>query len=146
MIVLSDYKECQSKSHSCEESGHRFEIIAAEEERKFLLRTKVDKCVYSDKSIDKKCDYVFEYKDSFSCFVELKGKDIEHATKQLESSLNAIQVRGKKYAFIVSSRNAIPNMTIWKQKIIKKFHDKYNAKFDIKNAQLSKKIKNELLE
>ncbi len=142
MIDLNDkqYKDCITTSHSCEENKRRFEIKSTQEERKNLLRFKIDGCIYKDIHPVKRCDYIFTLKNVFSCFIELKGKDIDTAVAQLESSLQNIKVSGKKYAFVVSSRNDHPNAKTQQQKFVKKFKLKYQCSFDIKNGLMGKTI------
>ncbi|MCE2705660.1 MAG: hypothetical protein LW807_01095 [Proteobacteria bacterium] len=143
LLNTNDYPQCKtSNSTSCEENKRQFKIIeTSPEDRRYLIKIKVDGCMYTDKDMTKRCDYIFELQDKFSCFIELKGKDIKHAVEQLESSLKNIAVQGKKYAFVVSSQ--VPKISI-SQKTILSFKKKYNAKFEIKNTRMEKAI-NDLL-
>ncbi len=97
----------------------------------------IDRCVF-DARIDK-CDFGLEVENTIH-FIELKGKDIDTAVAQLESSLQNIKVSGKKYAFVVSSRNDHPNAKTQQQKFVKKFKLKYQCSFDIKNGLMGKTI------
>ena len=144
MTILNDknYAHCKEKSNACSENERRFEITGSQSGRQNLFRIKVDKCIYNDSDVLKRCDYIFELKDSFSCFVELKGKHIKDAVLQLNSSLQefSAEVSGKKYAFIVASKNELPNAKTERQKWERMFKTKYDAKFDMKNAKMSKHI------
>ena len=144
LINTNDFKDCISLGKtSCTENRSKFEIIdTTENERKELRTIKVDGCIYKNTSVVR-CDYIFELKDVFSCFIELKGKDIKHAVDQLESSLKRISVTGKKHAFIVSSKNDLPNAKTDYQKWLRMFKNKHQTKFDMKNVLMSKSI-NEL--
>lgn len=145
MLNINDYADCITNgSTSCYENGRKFEITSTtREERQNLKIVKVDGCIYIDSNAITRCDYIFMYDQIFSCFVELKGTDINHAVIQLESSLQNILVNGKKYAFIVASKNDLPDAKTQKQKWQKMFKIKYETKFDMKNNTLSKPI-NEL--
>jgi len=142
LINTNDFKDCiDFEKTSCTENGRTFKIDpASREERKKIKRIKVDDCIYNSNDSVVRCDYIFELKDVFSCFIELKGKDIKHAVEQLESSLKRISVTGKKHAFIVSSKNDLPNAKTDYQKWIRMFKKKYQTKFDMKNVLMSKSI------
>ncbi|MCE3268941.1 MAG: hypothetical protein K0R49_1193 [Burkholderiales bacterium] len=83
---------------------------------------------------------MFILKDIFSCFIELKGKHIEHAVEQLEASLQNFEATGKKYAFVVASKNEFPSAKTDRQKFEKMFKKNYNCSFDMKNIKMSKQI------
>ena len=142
-IELNKYNHCKEKSHACNEKRKRFEIIATPDERLELWRIKVDGCIYNKTLNDiKYCDYIFIYKDIFACFVELKGKDISHAVKQLEDSIKNIPTDEQKYkyAFIVPSKVDNPNYAKqieWKRM----FKTKHNTSFEIKSTKMTKFIK-----
>ncbi|MCC2644975.1 MAG: hypothetical protein K0R94_753 [Burkholderiales bacterium] len=142
MISVNDQrcKTCTTSSHSCEENKRRFEINSTLEERKNLRKIKVDGCVYNSSHIEKRCDYIFIFKEIFSCFIELKGKDIKHAVAQLETSLQNFEVTGKKHAFIVASANEFPSAKTDRQRFEKMFKKNYNCSFDMKNIKMSKQI------
>lgn len=140
----SNYSSCITNSNTCAENKRRFEIIdATKAEQQNLLRAKVDDCIYNSSHNIKRCDYIFELKDVFSCFIELKGKHIRDAVAQLESSLQNFLVSGKKHAFVVASKNEFPNAKTERQKLERMFKTKYDTSFDMKNILMSKSI-NEL--
>lgn len=95
----------------------------------------VDGCVIKDNET-LRCDYVLVPDYEVEIYVELKGKDIAHAVKQLESTIELLSDNAKtikKLCFIVSSRS--PKLTPEIQKIAKTFNKKYNASFRVKNIQ-----------
>ncbi|MGL4881807.1 MAG: hypothetical protein ACRC8K_12195, partial [Waterburya sp.] len=67
---------------------------------------------------------------------ELKGKDVEHAVKQIESSIKQLteDLSAEKLCFIASTRCPITSPQI--QKLKKKFKSSYNAKLTIKNGEI----------
>jgi ribosomal protein L25 (general stress protein Ctc) len=83
---------------------------------------------------NEKCDFlVFETEESLF-FIELKGKDIEKAVKQLESTLEFFNLKSckktKKTLIVVCSR--YPKASTKKQKLQLHFMKNYGAKFDVK--------------
>ena len=141
-INLGDYSQCITNgSTACNENGRKFEITGTtHEERQNLAKVKVDDCIYTSSHTITRCDYLFIYNKTFSCFIELKGTDINHAVIQLESSLQNISVNGKKYAFVVANRNDLPDAKTQKQKWQRMFKTKYETIFEMKNNTLSKSI------
>jgi|GEM_PF-5141576 len=144
MLNINDYAHCITNgATSCNENGRKFEIISTtREERQNLKIVKVDGCMFIDSDAITRCDYIFMYDQIFSCFVELKGTDINHAVIQLKSSLQNISVNGKKYAFVVASKNDLPDAKTQKQKWQKMFKIEYNTTFDMKNNLMLKHVDN----
>lgn len=69
-------------------------------------------------------------------YIELKGSDILHAVKQLESTISLLSDNPqtiKKLCFVVSTR--VPKQTTNIQQLQSKFKKKFNASFRIKNIQ-----------
>lgn len=87
-----------------------------------------------------RCDYLVILPDKQELYIELKGRDVEHAVKQIESSIQKLTVDklAKKFGFISSTRCPINSAQI--QILKKKFKDKYNAKLIIKNGEIVHKI------
>lgn len=139
--ALTDYAFCSDISTSCEEKTRKFEIIGTTiHERKNLVRIKVDGGIYNGYHPIIRCDYLFQFEDKFSCFIELKGTDINHAVEQLKSSLKHITTKGKRYAYIVA-RNISPRKSTQKDKLVLMFSNKqFKASFDMKNNQMEKSI------
>jgi hypothetical protein len=69
-------------------------------------------------------------------YIELKGSDVLHAVKQIESTINRLSNNSKtakKLCFVVSTR--VPKQTTSIQQIQSQFKKKFNASFRIKNIQ-----------
>lgn len=83
-----DYKNCRQlltdKIIVAEENKRKF--IVSNPQRKTVYRIKVDGCLIME---GVKCDYLFEVDNPISnvFYVELKGKDINHAFKQIEATV-----------------------------------------------------------
>lgn len=83
-----------------------------------------------------KCDYLILDHCHNEYFVELKGKDLSHAVKQLEATIQQLSDKNstvKKQAIIVSSRNPSNDTSIQRAKVI--FKKKYNVELISKNIQ-----------
>jgi hypothetical protein len=75
--------------------------------RRMIRKIKVDGCVFEKGDSTLRCDYALDPGNGVEIYVELKGSDIEHAVKQLESTITQISKdarKAKKLCFIVSSR------------------------------------------
>lgn len=83
-----------------------------------------------------RCDYALIPSTGVEIYVELKGSDIAHAVKQIESTielLSAAPQKIKKLCFLVSTR--VPKQTTNVQQLQSQFKKKFNASFRIKNIQ-----------
>jgi hypothetical protein len=103
--------------------------------QKNILVLDVDGCAIKDKET-LRCDYALVTFDEIEIYVELKGCDIPHAVKQIESSIKLLSEnpqKTKKLCFIVSTR--VPRQTTSIQKLQTEFRKKFNASFRIKNIQ-----------
>lgn len=128
----------------CEESKSDKKIVLQEKQSKItflnpkqdtILKIKVDGCVIKDNKT-LRCDYAIIPCDEIEIYVELKGNDIVHAVKQIESTIHLLsdnQKKIKKLCFVVSTR--VPKQTTSIQKIQSQFKVKFNASFRIKNIQ-----------
>ena len=100
-----------------------------------ILIIKVDGCVIDD---DKtlRCDYAMIPCDEVEIYVELKGSDVSHAVKQIESTISLLSDNAqkiKKLCFVVSTR--VPRQTTSIQQLQSQFKKKFNASLRIKNIQ-----------
>ncbi len=109
-------------------------IIFENPERIEVCLLEVDDCAIQQGI---RCDYALTGKlieDEF--YVELKGRDVKHAFKQLETTIQQISEDPKKqpkHCFIISTRCPLNGPEIQKmQKLMKK---QYTAKLIIKNRQ-----------
>jgi hypothetical protein len=100
-----------------------------------VLIIRVDGCVIKDNEI-LRCDYAIVPCDEIEIYVELKGSDISHAVKQIESTIKLLSdnpKKIKKLCFIVSTR--VPKQSTSVQQLQSQFKKKFNASFRIKNIQ-----------
>jgi hypothetical protein len=100
-----------------------------------ILIVDVDGCAIDDNET-LRCDYALVPFDEIEIYVELKGSDISHAVKQLESTISLLSNNPqtiKKLCFIISTR--VPKQTTSIQQLQSQFKKKFNASFRIKNIQ-----------
>lgn len=129
---------------ACEEYRRDTKIVLQENKSKIsflnpdketILIIKVDGCVVSENET-LRCDYALVPSDEVEIYVELKGSDILHAVKQIESTIGLLSEdsqRIKKLCFVVSTR--VPKQTTSIQQLQTRFRKKFNASFRIKNIQ-----------
>lgn len=92
------------------------------------------KCILVDGcalTMGDRCDHLLVDENGVEHFIELKGCDIMHAVKQLESSIKQLSTnKGRNYSFIVSTRSPLtgPDIQIFK----KKFKQRYNSELIVK--------------
>jgi hypothetical protein len=113
----------------CEEKASKITFL--NELRQETRRIRVDNCVITE---GLRCDFLVISATGVEHFVELKGRDIDHAIEQLEASINAISPRKSRllrYCFIISSR--CPLLTPKIQEFKAQFRKKFNAVLIIKN-------------
>lgn len=117
----------RNKIISVSENRRKFEI--RNNSLKDINRVQVDGCFIA---LGLRCDYLFEIEDSEVFYVELKGKHIEDAIKQLVATINHcknIHKSWNKSSFIVASR--VPKVTTSIQNLKKEHKRKYNSKLDV---------------
>lgn len=110
---------------SAEENGRKYTmVVTAEDALQKVDKIKIDGFLIP-RQTSKKCDYLFLYKDKGNerlCFVELKGKNIEEAVKQIDQTVGLfkkeryLNENKKAKAFIVSSRYPAHDATFRKLK------------------------------
>lgn len=92
---------CQCKARFTVEENHRRFSISSKNLND-VNKYKIDKWLIND-SIQKKCDYFFEYKKNSTIrrisidtciFVELKGVDINHAIEQIDETIKVFKKNG----------------------------------------------------
>ena len=99
--------------------------------KKKLRRIQVDGCLELQGA---KCDYLMISPAETEHFVELKGGDVKHSTRQLESTILAISLEAKKalkHCFVISTRCPLLSPEI--QNLKKKFKNNFNSTLTIKN-------------
>jgi hypothetical protein len=129
---------------ACEEYRNDVKIVLQENRSKILflnpcqeniLVIKVDGCIVSDNET-LRCDYALVPSNEVEIYVELKGSDVLHAVKQIESTIGLLSDDSKnikKLCFVVSTR--VPKQTTSVQQLQTYFKKKFNASFRIKNIQ-----------
>lgn len=128
----------------CEEYKSDARLVLQENKSKIIflnpnqdqvLIIRVDGCVIKDNEI-LRCDYAIVPCDEIEIYVELKGSDISHAVKQIESTIKLLSdnpQKIKKLCFVVSTR--VPKQSTSVQQLQSQFKKKFNASFRIKNIQ-----------
>lgn len=99
----------------------------------------VDGCLVVDSS--ERCDKLLKIGDRASVLIELKGRDVEKAKRQLEKSFLhgnvKAQLSGTLSALIVSSKVRVPRFNTFLLRSKVEFKKKFKANFDVKNAGCS---------
>ena len=118
---------------------NKSQIIFENQNSLKVEKIKVDGCAIKEGI---KCDYMIKIaKLDLEIYIELKGKDIDHALKQLETTIKKLSenyLKKTKICFIISTR--CPSMTAKIQNFKKKFKKNYNARLTIKNLNCSYKL------
>lgn len=121
-----DFNKCSdiTKNKRIVVSENKREFILINENRKTVTKIEVDGCLISDHR--PRCDYLFEINNpcTLAIYVELKGKKIDKAYKQLEATLGYLSKRhnkSKKQCYIVVSRvpKSGTNIQVYKAKMAK---------------------------
>lgn len=110
-----DYNACTEKKKSSKivVSENKSKFIIINNKKKVIHKVKVDGCLISENS--KKCDWLFEINPKSKelvIFLELKGVDLKHAIRQIESTIQQTKSRFDSYLkkeSIVSCRS-VPKM------------------------------------
>jgi hypothetical protein len=143
------YNFSNSVGNSCSQEAYHKRISLEENKRKFIgfnpdekavIKVRIDGCLITTGI---KCDFLLIEKEKhLSCFIELKGSDIEHALDQLQATIQQVDnpERGfitkrftKKFAFVVSSQ--VPQMNTGVQNKMKNFA-KQGIVLRVKNNQI----------
>jgi len=121
------------------ENKREFRIINPE--RKYINKVEVDGCFIKN---GPRCDYLFEILQGTHIekvfYVELKGKDLKHAVRQLKATIEhceKIHCEYSKKAYIVVSR--VPAGTE-AQILKKKFKDENGIQLSIRSKYIEVKI------
>ncbi len=94
-----EFEKCTHKSNqkavSIAEKGRKF--ILNNKTKRQLAIVKVDGCLITSNKIEK-CDFLIEIDEprTMAIYLELKGKNIEKAYKQLINTMNILKKRHKK--------------------------------------------------
>lgn len=134
-----------SSNISCEENTRRLSLKSPQDH--LFYKVRVDKGL--DCTQETKCDFLIikESDDSIWLYVELKGKDLKKAFKQIEVThnryKNTINTNKKFYGAIVASK-VKPAVKTIQQRFTAKMKDKYNMKFFVKCQSLELKYNKDL--
>ena len=129
-MITDCSKLSSNKIIAVSENKRKFTILNSSELK--INKVEVDGC-YMKSGL--KCDYLFEIinKEIIAVFyVELKGKNIEHAIKQLVSTVSHCKTTHKdikKECYIIASR--IPKSSTSAQNLKKEFKRKYKIQLFI---------------
>jgi len=107
--LISENKECYSEGTVCKEHNKRFTVARKSDKLEKICKIKIDGCVFAKTDKPEKCDYLFircKTKDFY--FVELKGKDYEHAYNQIIATINSIKKKtniqqNQIYGFMITT-------------------------------------------
>lgn len=109
-IALNASEKCFDHLLSCEEKGQKFKIQPPKKSTETFCRIKVDGCLISNDSSQKRCDFIFRRCTNEEIyFVELKGKDVKKAFAQIKSSIEFFRPKlefkqEQVVGFIISNR------------------------------------------
>jgi len=81
-----------------------------------------------------RCDYLHLAKE-IEFYIELKGQDLFHAMKQLESTINVLSTKNKqqkRVCYIICTRSPLFSTQI--QEYDRRFRKKFNSKLVIKSS------------
>ncbi len=118
---------------TCKENKRKITFLNPN--KKSISKILVDGCQIID---GLRCDYLITY-DTRQEFVELKGKNLEHAFKQLERTIDLLGKKNhQKRAFVISSRSPLTSPVIQSQKL--RFKRKFKSELIVKNNSESVKI------
>jgi hypothetical protein len=134
MKSLSECEEYKSDARLVlQENKSKITFLNPNQDQVLIIR--VDGCVIKDNEI-LRCDYAIVPCDEIEIYVELKGSNISHAVKQIESTIKLLSdnpQKIKKLCFVVSTR--VPKQSTSVQQLQSQFKKKFNASFRIKNIQ-----------
>ncbi len=108
-----------------------------------LQKIKVDGCL---NITGKKCDYLIKIDNpSIEIYIELKGKKVDIAIKQLENTIKQIykdqsKVKIRKICYIIHTRCPLKAQKM--EQYIKKFKISYNATLKFKSSGHKEKLEN----
>jgi hypothetical protein len=144
---MKSFPECQRYKSDTKIvlQENKSKITFLNPEQKKILKIRVDGCaIRGDNTL--RCDYALVPDNGVEIYVELKGSDIPHAIKQLESTINLLSdnpQKIKKLCFVVSTR--VPKQTTSIQQLQSQFKKRFNASFRIKNIQDEYDLRNSVM-
>jgi hypothetical protein len=124
----------------CETTTERSIIVLKENRSRLVIKNSqnekirkvwVDGCVITE---GQRCDFLLIGSNNSEYFVELKGCDVEHAIKQLETTINLLGAKIKsvqRHSIVISTR--CPLLTPKIQKLKSHFRKDLMSELTIKN-------------
>lgn len=133
--LIAANRNCCSKSKVASENGKKFEIDSKED----FTRIKIDNSLISSQQVEK-CDFGFvRHSNDEFYFVELKGKEVKKALSQIINTIVIFEStfikipQGKKYGFIISSRNPLSSTET--NNLKQAFAKKYGKLLEIRSRE-----------
>lgn len=134
---------------TCEEVSKNSKIVFKDKKqpRKLLLintelvenvKIRVDGCLLNGNF--EKCDYLNIAKN-IEMYIELKGKDINHAAAQITNTIKLLSdnpKKGAKRGYIITSGCNLPQILI--QNLQQKFRKNYNLKLEVRTNAFEDKF------
>jgi hypothetical protein len=114
-------------------SENKSELVFQNPERLEICILQVDGCAIQE---GLRCDYALSVENlEEEFYIELKGSDIQHAFKQIESTIQSISSDSQKKAkvcFVIATRCPISSPEI--QAVRKRMRTKFNAELIVKKT------------
>lgn len=110
---------------------NRSKLIIKNKDRVEATRIKVDGCEITN---GVRCDFLYLIKE-LEIYIELKGQNIEHALRQIETTINKLSENPKfqkKKSFIICTRSPLNSASI--QNIRFRFKKNFNSDLIIKSS------------
>lgn len=126
-------KCCSERVHSSISVGEKgsSRIKFSNPNREAWTVCEVDGCLV--KSGEKRCDHLLTDNSDFTVLIELKGRDIEKACKQLDKTFSNSEINkrlvGKRAAIVVSKTVKIPAFDTFSAKMKQYFASNHKARF-----------------
>ena len=115
-------------------TGKRCSIRFLNRSRRNILKILVDDCAIKD---GLRCDYLVKSDNNrIEHFVELKGSDVNHAIRQIVSTIQALSVNpriGIKHSYVIANRIPLATPSIQHYKAL--FKDSYNSSLTLKSRE-----------
>ena len=136
--------ECQESNSNSKMPlrENKSEIVFSNPDRATIIKIKVDGCVIKDKQT-LRCDYALILSSNIEVYIELKGYNLNHAFKQIESTIQRLSdnpTKLKKVCFVIAtSIPPTPISRIQNQKT--HFKKTFNADLHIQKTPYEYKLR-----
>jgi hypothetical protein len=111
---------------------HKSRLIVKNSRNEKIKQVRIDGCVVTE---GQRCDFLIIGVDNSEYFVELKGCDVDHAIKQLETTIKLLGSKAKsvkRHSIIVSTRCPLSSPKIQKWQIY--FWKNFASELTVKNC------------